>query len=90
LPGEKADELAHTLSCGTWTHDYPITVSEARALGLMVSTDVPAEVYELMQLYPQTSQRQPSVEYIPLPYRARPQGSRRSVTPGGEQESREA
>jgi ClpP class serine protease len=69
--GEKAASLAHTLACGTWTHDYPITVSEARELGLAVSTDMPGEVYELMQLYPQTAQRRPSVEYVPVPYRAR-------------------
>jgi ClpP class serine protease len=69
--GDKAQELAHTLACGTWTHDYPITVSEARELGLKVSTDMPPEVYDLMQLYPQTAQRRPSVEYIPVPYRAR-------------------
>jgi hypothetical protein len=35
---------------------------------------MPPEVYELMQLYPQTSQRRPSVEYIPLPYRQRERG----------------
>jgi ClpP class serine protease len=90
LPTEKAGELAHTLACGTWTHDYPITVTEARNLGLTVSTEMPPEVYELMQLYPQTSQRRPSVEYIPLPYRSRPQGSRRTGAPGREQGSREA
>jgi ClpP class serine protease len=72
--GAKAQELARTLACGTWTHDYPITVTEARELGLPVSTDVPAEVYELMQLYPQTSQRRPSVEYIPVPYRPADRG----------------
>lgn len=69
--GERAPELAHTLASGTWTHDYPITVREARTLGLPVSTDMPAEVYDLMQLYPQTAQRRPSVEYVPLPYRSR-------------------
>jgi ClpP class serine protease len=66
--GERAAEVAHTLACGTWTHDYPITVTEARELGLRVSTDMPPEVYDLMQLYPQTAQRRPSVEYIPVPY----------------------
>jgi ClpP class serine protease len=69
--GEKAQELAHLLASGTWTHDYPITVSEARELNLRVSTEMPQEVYDLMQLYPQTAQRRPSVEYIPVPYRAR-------------------
>jgi ClpP class serine protease len=65
---DKATSLARTLSGGTWTHDYPISVTEARELGLPVSTDLPQEVSEMMSLYPQTTQRRPSVEYIPLPY----------------------
>jgi ClpP class serine protease len=68
---EEADRLADVLSSGVWTHDYPIGVEEARALGLKVSTDMPMEVYDLMSLYPQTGQRRPSVFYIPVPYRAR-------------------
>jgi ClpP class serine protease len=68
LPPDEADRVAKKLTSGTWTHDYPILVDEARALGLPVSTDMPVEVYELMQLYPQAAQRRPSVEYIPLPY----------------------
>lgn len=63
----RAEAIATTLSTGTWTHDYPITVSEARELGLPVSTDMPKEIYQIMALYPQTAQRRPSVEYIPLP-----------------------
>ncbi len=65
---EQAAKLADTLATGTWTHDYPISVREARGLGLPVSTDMPAEVYQLMSLFPQTAQRRPSVEYIPIPY----------------------
>lgn len=68
LPEDKARELAKTLSEGRWTHDYPITFEEARELGLPVTDEVPPEVYELMDLYPQTSQRRPSVEFIPVPY----------------------
>jgi ClpP class serine protease len=79
---KQAEELARTLSSGKWTHDYPITVDEARALGLPISTEVPVEVYNLMSLYPQTSQRRPSVEYIPTPYAPRPAG-------GGRKESGE-
>ncbi|MEJ5225328.1 MAG: ATP-dependent Clp protease proteolytic subunit [Anaerolineales bacterium] len=67
LPAEQAETLAHTLSSGAWTHDYPITVEEARALGLPISTDMPSEIYQIMALYPQTAQRRPSVEYIPAP-----------------------
>ena len=65
---ETGRHLAEKLATGTWTHDYPITVSEARELGMPISTDVPGEVYDLMELYPQTSQRRPSVQYIPMPY----------------------
>jgi ClpP class serine protease len=74
---EQAEELAEILATGTWTHDYPITVNEASELGIPVSVDVPQEVYDLMDLYPQTSQRRPSVQYIPMPYRGgeRPPGS---------------
>jgi len=68
MPEEKAKELAKTLSEGRWTHDYPITYEEAKELGLPVTDQVPPEVYELMDLYPQTSQRRPSVEFIPVPY----------------------
>jgi len=70
MPAERAAELAGTLTGGQWTHDYPITVEEAQALGLQVSTDMPDLVYKLMTLYRQTSQRRPSVQYIPMPYRA--------------------
>jgi len=70
MPLEKAESIAVALTEGRWTHDYPITVDEARALGLPVSTDMPEEVYELMSLYPQPIQRRPSVQYVPLPYHA--------------------
>ena len=65
-PEEKAKEIAHTLTSGKWTHDYPITFEEAKNMGLHVKSDVPEEVYQLMELYPQpTNIMRPSVEYIP-------------------------
>lgn len=64
---ERAEKVAHTLASGVWTHDYPITVDEARELGLPISTEMPDEIYQIMALYPQTAQRRPSVEYIPAP-----------------------
>lgn len=70
MPLEKAESIATALTEGRWTHDYPITVEEARELGLPVSTDMPEEVYELMSLHPQPIQRRPSVQYVPLPYHA--------------------
>jgi len=65
---ERAREVAEALASGLWTHDYPISVEEAQGMGLPVTTDLPKEVYDLMTLFPQASQRRPSVEYIPTPY----------------------
>ncbi len=67
MDAEQAEKVAATLTTGVFTHDYPITVQEARDLGLPVSTDMPSLVYQIMTLYPQTAQRRPSVEYIPTP-----------------------
>jgi ClpP class serine protease len=67
LPRADAERLARTLTEGRWTHDFPITVDQARALGLTVSTDMPQEFYHLMRLFPQPPRRRPSVFYVPLP-----------------------
>jgi ClpP class serine protease len=66
LPKERANALAVALSEGRWTHDFPITVEGARQLGLPVSTDMPALIYQLMDLYPQSGTGRPSVIYVPL------------------------
>lgn len=68
----QAANLAEELVSGQWTHDYPITVDEARQLGLNISTEMPADLYQMMSLYPQANARRPSVEFIPLPYPSRP------------------
>jgi ClpP class serine protease len=67
-----ARAIAERLSEGCWTHDYPISVGEAREMGLPVSEDMPKEIYNLMDLYPQAGTRRPSVEFIPTPYRPSP------------------
>ncbi len=69
LSEEKAEQIADLLSRGQWTHDYPITYKQAKELGLPVSTKMPVEIYQLMNLYPQPVQRRPSVQYIPVPYK---------------------
>ncbi len=76
----EAQRIADALTCGQWTHDYPIDVEEAQQLGLPVTVGIPDEVYQLMELYPQAMQRRPSVQYIPVPYevpRPRNGGQRR-------------
>ncbi len=65
---EVAKRVADELALGKWTHDYPLTIEHLKELGLRVSTDVPEEVYALMDLYPQPSGNQ-SVQYIPIPYK---------------------
>jgi ClpP class serine protease len=71
MSADKAKALAVQLASGTWTHDYPITAARAAELGLPVSTAMPTEVYEFMQLFPQPTRTRPSVEYVPVPYGGR-------------------
>lgn len=66
---DQAEELAKLLTSGTWTHDYPITFSEAKKLGLPVRSEMPPEILQLMELYPQPVRHQPGVEYLPIPRR---------------------
>jgi len=72
-----ARELAEILSCGTWTHDYPIDCEQLVKMGLPVTVGLMNDIYALMDLYPQPPQRRPSVQFIPLPY------GRREGQPGG-------
>ena len=76
LPADQASALAEKLATGTWTHDYPIWASTARALGLSVSTDMPDAVLDLMKLYPQSVRTQTGggVEYLPVPRQGEPAG----------------
>jgi ClpP class serine protease len=71
MDASEAEKLATALSEGRWTHDFPITAEMARELGLKVSTSLPEECREIMELYPQPAGRRPSVQYIPAPYSPR-------------------
>ena len=73
LPTDQAEALAEKMSKGTWTHDYPISASEAKELGLPVSTDMPNDVLQLMALYPQPVRMQAGgVGYLPVPRQKKP------------------
>jgi len=74
----EAERIATALASGQWTHDYPLDVDELRELGISVSTELPRPVYDLMDLYPQSSQRRPGVEFIPIPYPQRPAEPRKA------------
>ncbi len=68
FPPDKAHEITDALTCGQWTHDYPITTEKLTELGFELDLNVPEEVYRLMELYPQPQQRRPSVQFVPIPY----------------------
>lgn len=73
LPDDRAEELADVFTKGYFTHDYPLTATRVKALGLPVSFDMPAEVYKLMELCPQAAAQRPSVGYVPMPHRTAPE-----------------
>lgn len=60
-----AEKLAEKLAGGHWTHDYALTATEARELGLPVKVGMPQEILNLMKLYPQPIQ-QSAVEFLPI------------------------
>ena len=67
FPQDKAVALATTLTDGRFTHDYPITVETAREFELPISSEtMPMDIYDLMDLYPQTGVGRPSVLYVPF------------------------
>jgi ClpP class serine protease len=76
-----AEEIANLLAAGQFTHDYPIDLKQAQAMGLPVSDAIPTEAYLLMDLYPQPS-RARSVQYIPLPYGREPAAPANDQRPG--------
>lgn len=56
--------ISDELSSGKWTHDFPITPEHAKEIGLNVSTKMPEEIMSLMDLFPETLRRTPSVRYL--------------------------
>ncbi|MCS6919290.1 MAG: hypothetical protein NZM28_05930 [Fimbriimonadales bacterium] len=69
---QRAHALADQLTQGYYTHDYPISAPMLQSMGVNVRTDLPAEIYQLMALYPQPAQRSSGVEYVPVPYHPEP------------------
>lgn len=62
---DKAEELAHKLASGTWTHDYALTPAEAQELRLEITVGMPPEILDLMKLYP-APVKQSAVEFLPF------------------------
>ena len=68
FPPERAEYIADELTSGKWTHDFPLTVETLVEMGLHVSTELPEEAFNLMELYPQLGRQRPSVQFVPVPY----------------------
>ncbi len=79
MEAEGMERLVTELTEGRWTHDYPILYAHAKDWGLPIRTDMPEEVYALMDLYPQPTQHRPSVQYIPIPYRRDSEPRRKGI-----------
>lgn len=71
LDQASAEAIADKLAGGHWTHDYALTATEAKSLGLPVKVGMPIEMMELMKLYPQPVQ-QSGVEFLPIDLPRRP------------------
>jgi ClpP class serine protease len=68
VPAEQTGAIARRLASGEWTHDFPITAEAAKDLiGLPISTEMPEQVFQVVRLYPQEREKQPSVFYLPGP-----------------------
>jgi ClpP class serine protease len=65
---EKQEMIIEEFVSGKYTHDRPFMAEQARSLlGNCIETDVPDEVYSLMDLYRMEAGRsRPGVEYVPL------------------------
>jgi ClpP class serine protease len=65
---EKMEGIIEEFVSGKYTHDHPFMAEQAQSLlGDCVNTDVPEEVYALMDLYRMEAGRsRPGVEYVPL------------------------
>ena len=58
-------EISDLLASGKWSHDYPITVPEAKELGLHVSTAMPDDIIDLTATLAAPDVRRPSVYFTP-------------------------
>jgi ClpP class serine protease len=65
LDQSAAETIAEKLTGGYWTHDYALTATEAKALGLPIKVGMPVQIMEFMKLYPQPIQ-QSGIEYLPI------------------------
>lgn len=60
--------IIENLVSGKYTHDFPITAeATCDLLGRCALTELPREVYQLMDLYKMDKPQRKGIEYVPLP-----------------------
>ncbi len=65
---EQIEQIIDNLVSGKYTHDFPITAeATCELLGRCALTDLPIEVYQLMDLYKMDKPQRKGIEYVPLP-----------------------
>jgi len=69
---EEVEKIIVNLVSGKYTHDFPITAeATCDLLGRCAITELPMEVYQLMDLYKMDKPQRKGIEYVPLPSRPR-------------------
>ena len=65
---EQIEQTIENLVSGKYTHDFPITAeATCSLLGRCALTDLPVEVYQLMDFYKMDKPQHKGIEYVPLP-----------------------
>jgi ClpP class serine protease len=65
---EKVEHVIDNLVEGKYTHDFPITAdATCELLGQCATTEIPLEVYQLMDYYKMGKPQRKGIEYVPLP-----------------------
>ncbi len=74
---DQIDEVIDNLVSGKYTHDFPITAeATCDIMGRCAITELPREVYQLMDLYKMDKPQRKGIEYVPLP--SAPRGKNKS------------
>ena len=68
MTDDDGERIASLLTSGRCTPDYPISVEELKEIGLVISTEIPLEIYQFMNLFPQIKTNRPSVDFVPTPH----------------------
>ena len=65
---EEVEKIIDNLVSGKYTHDFPITAeATCELLGRCAITELPIEVYQLMDFYKMDKPQRKGIEYVPLP-----------------------